>query len=185
MLIIMDLLAMNIYFTSDTHFGHENIISYCQRPFTNVEEMNRALIANWNATVQKNDTVYHLGDFFMGKKSEWRSIREQLNGKIILIAGNHDPEQARQLFTEVYEELYIELAQTIFWLCHYPYKELDYHGRNKCIRPEPIQTFDYALCGHVHNRWLTNQHCFNVGVDVHHYRPISLAELLILLHGHM
>lgn len=172
---------MTIYFTSDTHFGHENIIQYCRRPFLNVEEMNKTLIANWNATVNNTDTIYHLGDVFMGKKSEWPAIREQLNGNIILIAGNHDPKQARQLFTEVYDELYIKLHNINFWLCHYPVNELDYQGRKSCLRPESSSPFDYALCGHVHTRWLSNAHCFNVGVDVHSYRPISIEQLITLL----
>jgi len=77
-----------IFITSDHHFFHGNIIKYCNRPFKNYKEMNECLIERWNATVGKNDIVFHLGDFaWRGKAKE---IRERLNGTIILVKGNHD-----------------------------------------------------------------------------------------------
>ena len=78
-----------IFFTADTHWGHRNIIRYCQRPFVDVEEMNEALITNWNNTVGKDDIVFHLGDFAMGGSAEWCRLLERLNGRIYLILGNH------------------------------------------------------------------------------------------------
>ena len=54
---------MNIWFTSDLHLGHGNIIKYCNRPFKDIEHMNRALIDNWNSRVKLNDVVFHVGDF--------------------------------------------------------------------------------------------------------------------------
>src|SRR2546429_527154 len=78
------------FFTSDTHFGHANIIPYCSRPFASVPEMNEALIARWNDCVGPDDTVYHLGDFAMGLKSLWPEYRRRLNGKIVFTLGNHD-----------------------------------------------------------------------------------------------
>jgi calcineurin-like phosphoesterase family protein len=59
-----------VFFTSDTHFNHANIISYCSRPFSSADEMNREIIARWNAVVGPEDTVYHLGDFAMGRPFE-------------------------------------------------------------------------------------------------------------------
>lgn len=79
------------YFTiSDTHFGHENIIQYCNRPFKNVEEMDKILIKNWNETVSNKDVVIHLGDFAFCSKERAREICSELNGRKILIKGNHD-----------------------------------------------------------------------------------------------
>ena len=78
-----------LFFTSDTHFGHANIIKYCNRPFASVEEMDAALIANWNAVVGEKDTVFHLGDIAMGEMRTARENLKQLNGKILYLTGNH------------------------------------------------------------------------------------------------
>jgi calcineurin-like phosphoesterase family protein len=79
-----------VYFTSDTHFYHSNIIGFCKRPFKNVEDMNETLIGNWNRVVSQDDIVFHLGDFCLGGSHEWTKILNRLNGKIYLILGNHD-----------------------------------------------------------------------------------------------
>ena len=82
---------MKTFFTADTHFNHANVIKYCARPFASIDEMNREMIARWNAVVGAKDTVYHLGDFAMGKPTEWPSFLRQLNGaKKFLSRGNHD-----------------------------------------------------------------------------------------------
>lgn len=81
---------MKYFIISDTHFGHANIIKYCNRPFANTEEMDRQLIKNWNAVVSKDDTVIHLGDIGLGNKEYIKKILSQLNGTKILIRGNHD-----------------------------------------------------------------------------------------------
>lgn len=63
-----------VYFTSDTHFYHSNIIGFCKRPFKNVEDMNETLIENWNRVVSQDDIVFHLGDFCLGGSHEWTKI---------------------------------------------------------------------------------------------------------------
>lgn len=82
--------AKHIWVTSDTHFNHANIIKYCNRPFSSVEEMNETIIANWNKVVSQGDTVYHLGDFALGDKSLIPDFIRRLNGHISFIMGNHD-----------------------------------------------------------------------------------------------
>jgi len=84
---------MTTWFTSDTHFGHANIIRYSNRPYDTTEEHDEALIANWNFSVQPNDEVYHLGDFSFGNKA--MEILPRLNGIIHLIKGNHDHRLSR------------------------------------------------------------------------------------------
>ena len=79
-----------VFFTSDTHFFHTRIIKHVGRPFGSIEEMNEALINNWNRVVPKDGYVFHLGDFCIGKISEWNSILDKLKGNIYLVAGNHD-----------------------------------------------------------------------------------------------
>ena len=81
---------MSFFFIGDTHFGHSNIIRYDGRPFSSVDEMNEALIANWNRVVRDRDTVYHLGDVSMLRPEKTRAILDRLNGKICLIRGNHE-----------------------------------------------------------------------------------------------
>ena len=82
---------MSIFFTSDPHYHHANIMKYCSRPFTSVEEMDEELIKRWNSVVTKSDTIYILGDLIFTKDpAEAVRITTQLNGKIILIKGNHD-----------------------------------------------------------------------------------------------
>lgn len=72
------------FFTSDTHFGHANIIRFCKRPFENVEEMNEALIENWNKVVSDDDTVFHLGDFAFGGSNVWKEIIPRLKGSELI-----------------------------------------------------------------------------------------------------
>lgn len=97
-----------VYFTSDTHFNHANIIGFCSRPFKNVNEMNETLIANWNRVVGVDDIVFHLGDFCLGGSAEWTNVLNRLNGKIYLIVGNHDMKNLRQSYYDRFEEIVMQ-----------------------------------------------------------------------------
>lgn len=79
----------NIWFISDTHFGHRNIIGYCRQQFSSLQEMEETIIERWNQAVKPHDLVYHLGDFAWTTKDAIR-VRPMLNGTIRLVAGNHD-----------------------------------------------------------------------------------------------
>lgn len=169
------------FFTSDTHFGHANIIRFCKRPFENVEEMNEVLIENWNKVVSKDDTVFHLGDFAFGGSSVWNSIIPRLNGHINLIIGNHDRKNLRQgymsFFDMVVPQLQIEIEDTSIYLNHYPF--LCYGGSYRGV---------WQLFGHVHSGpgadgldisrlrvLLPTQ--YDVGVDNNNFTPISYREV--------
>lgn len=169
------------FFTSDTHFGHANIIRFCNRPFQNVEEMNEVLIENWNKVVSKDDTVFHLGDFAFGGSSVWNSIIPRLNGHINLIIGNHDRKNLRQgymsFFDMVVPQLQIEIEDTSIYLNHYPF--LCYGGSYRGV---------WQLFGHVHSGpgadgldisrlrvLLPTQ--YDVGVDNNNFTPISYREV--------
>ncbi len=78
------------WFTADPHFGHANIIKYCKRPFAHVGEMDTVLTAEWNRVVQPNDTIYILGDMTFMRPDDAIAQIKRLNGKKILISGNHD-----------------------------------------------------------------------------------------------
>lgn len=173
---------MTIFFTSDLHFGHENIIKYCNRPFSNVQEMNKGLIDNWNSVVIPEDTVYLLGDFSMGGK-ENVFLRKNLNGKVILIKGNHDKKDSllkEAGFDEIYRRLEIEVDGYKLFLAHIPL-HLDPGERwyPSELKVSPPDHFDYFLCGHVHEKWKRQGNTINVGVDVSGFKPLTLAQLLV------
>ena len=98
-----------VFFTSDTHFYHGNIIRFCNRPFKDVEVMNETIISNWNNTVGQDDTIFHLGDFCLGGSAEWTKILDRLNGKIYLIMGNHDLKNIRQGYIDRFEHVAMQM----------------------------------------------------------------------------
>lgn len=158
----------NIWLTSDTHFGHKNIMRYCNRPFNSIEEHDAALIDNWNALVKPNDTVYHLGDFCFGTQEEdFNKYFKRLNGQIILIKGNHDKLawKFRHSFAasyDSYKEIRVDGQKVT--LCHYSMLvwNCSHHGA-------------FHLYGHSHGSLPDNPNSlsFDCGVDCHDYRPIS------------
>jgi len=174
---------MTVFFTSDTHFGHTNIIQYCARPFSDVDHMNEMLIKAWNDRVQPGDIVYHLGDFSMGKK-ENVNIRKRLNGKVILVKGNHDRKdevmKEAGFVDGIHRNLSVQLDGLWLYLAHIPIHLPD--PTERWYPPELIQKppadYDYFLCGHVHTQWKRQGKTINVGVDVSGYKPLTLSELL-------
>lgn len=167
----------SLFFTSDTHFNHRNIIDYSNRPFDSVEEMNETLIANWNKTVKKDSLVFHLGDFAMGRRSEVPGFLEQLNGRIILIPGNHDSPQTIELFADKFDylplptmEIYVD-GQKVF-MSHYSHRIWNKSHKDA-----------WHLWGHSHGTAEDYGLSFDVGIDalaMNHqidYRPISFAEV--------
>ena len=113
-----------IRYIADTHFDNEDILSYDNRPFDTAEEMNEALIANWNRVVKEEDLTFIIGDFHAGNAERWRDTLQKLNGKKALIKGNHDAwetiEEVRDLFEEVTEYKELTDGEDHVVLCHYP-----------------------------------------------------------------
>ena len=129
------------FFCSDTHFGHTNIIKYCNRPFSSVEEMDRELISRWNAAVKKDDTVYFVGDFAFASEERIQSLISSLNGYKIGILGNHDKSLAKMKelgFNETHSQLILEFdkGQKVL-VHHYPYRPKDPIIANQEDRPDP------------------------------------------------
>lgn len=162
----------NIFFTSDTHFGHANIIKYCGRPYKTARDMDEGLIKNWNDTVRPDDLVYHLGDFSFQSDQ----YVHRLNGKIILVKGNHDNGKYSRLFEGVVEFVPMKIAEFNCFLIHTP---IDPSGQYKKGR-EPdftiLDRYDFVICGHVHEKWKTCGKNINVGVDIWG-KPIHIDDL--------
>lgn len=132
---------------SDTHFGHENIIRYCNRPFKDAYHMNTEMINNWNAVVDPNDYVIHCGDFCFGDPANYI---HKLNGMITLVLGNHDKNTLRFLKNNqvskfrVVDELVITYKSKRVLFFHYPVWQ-DQYKAMRCMN------HDILLYGHVHN----------------------------------
>jgi calcineurin-like phosphoesterase family protein len=198
---------MAIYFTSDHHFWHANVIKYCNRPFASVEEMNEMMVKNWNDIIKPEDDVYVLGDFSMAFRSvELYSAR--LMGRKFLISGNHDwthsyHKKARDInkrvqqmikygehgWTVLKEQTEIDLPGAgTFNLCHFPYADGTDGKLNtdKYAKWRPADDGRILLCGHIHEKWLTKRSpqgtlMINVGVDVHDFKPVSEKQILDII----
>ena len=176
----------NVYFTSDTHFNHSNIIKFCDRPFKDIEDMNNSIICNWNSKVPIDGLIFILGDFAWGGFPVWEKLVSQLNGRKILIKGNHDmrqnlqnDERLNRMFEYVCNQLLINIEGRNIYLNHYPF--LCYSGT---YSQEPT----YQLFGHVHTHQnstgkdderLKNlfPYQYDVGVDNNNFTPISWTEV--------
>jgi calcineurin-like phosphoesterase family protein len=160
--------SVNIYFTADTHFGENYNWKIKKRPFSSAQEMNKALIQNWNKIVTDRDTVYHLGD--VGNSLGLSSILQRLHGRKILIKGNADPLPlpVRGLYwDEVAEEsMIIDVEGQKIWLAHRPHKR--WPGQNRGT---------WHLHGHCHGLDSTKPGRLDVGVDCWDFRPVSFAEI--------
>ena len=173
-----------IYFTSDTHFGHANVIKHCNRPFDSVEEMDRVMIEKWNKKVGKNDTVYIMGDF-VWKKQLVPYYAERLNGKKILIVGNHDetwtknPDHENHAYFEKVLDYHIDnLSGHPVTMCHYPMVEW------RQSRKDGSRKLGYLIHGHIHNNYddeyrymLRHYNALNAGADVNNLEPVNFEEL--------
>lgn len=164
-----------IWFCSDSHFNQQRTLEMSKRPFKDVKEMNRVLVNNWNSVVNKNDIVYHLGDF-----GDYRT-REFLNGKIILIKGNYERsgfkdefEKYKYYFDEIYEYNHsIDIDQYHINMVHEPMR----------IKDIPIDKTNINLFGHVHKLCMIKSYGINAGLDAHCFYPIDLETVLFYHNG--
>lgn len=176
----------NIWFISDTHFGHANVIKYCDRPFSSADEMDEAIVTNWNSVVRKGDLVYHLGDVCFLKPDRARSLLDRLSGQIFLVKGNHDREQvlkacaSRFVWVRDYHELTVSASRGPFLtigdqkivLCHFPFMTWNKSHRGS-----------WHLHGHCHGNLPDDPGALriDVGVDCHGFMPVSLDRVRELM----
>lgn len=165
-----------IYYTSDQHWFHYNILKLANRSYATVEEMNSDLIIRWNAKVKPDDDVYIIGDMFFKFEDiqQVKDVLNKLNGKKHLVRGNHDKFLNSINYKDYFEEVvyYKEISDNDRMVClfHYPIEEWNGYYRNS-----------YMLYGHVHdNDTNIKKHArkFNVSVDVNDFEPKTLDELI-------
>ena len=188
--------SVNTFFTSDLHFGHENVIRYSNRPFKTLEEMEEKLIKRWNAKVRSQDRVIVVGDFLLGcGKPRLREILSQLNGIKVCVRGNHDLSHAEMTtagFDFVCESMQLNIAGELVNVSHYPYKAnrfktLFYTIANKLFpkrfykpRKFKFQKEDdgrFLIHGHSHSRFKVKDKMLHVGVDAWCYEPVPAAKI--------
>lgn len=189
-------MSPDIWYTSDHHFDHRNIIKYCDRPFRDVDHMNEMLVKNHNDNVAPDDVVYFVGDLSLGV----RSLRfvHRLNGRIIFLAGNHDkcwegngPKHEKFILDYHAAGLHIVIPRGYMehhylldqdrWadvhMCHFPFQG-DSHDGDRFDQWRPVNDGRPVICGHVHDAWKVSGRQINVGVDVWGYKPVHSSQIL-------
>ena len=165
-----------VFFTSDLHFGHKNL---CQglRGMTS-EESDQLIINNWNKVVTKRDLVYVLGDITMENQNDIPKYIKQLNGRIILIGGNHDTKQC----CDVYKKLGITVMGVLKYK-GYICTHIPIHPRELVI--DGVQQWRGNIHGHVHQfekgkaKYDYGPLYYNVNIELHNYTPIAFDDLVI------
>ena len=172
------------FYIADTHFGHENVIRFDNRPFKSIEEHDQTLINNWNSVVRKEDEVYIVGDFCYKNSKPVSYYTKQLNGHLHLIWGNHDKRneeyatcfETTQDIMKISDTIYGEKKKVI--LCHY---WMPFAGRNKIILYGHTHVGDeYELEVKLKEELLLNDYplnAYNVGCMHLDYYPKTLEEI--------
>lgn len=156
---------MTVFFTSDLHLGHKNVIEFCRPEFKNIDHHNEAIVERWNDTVHKRDKVFVLGDVAWGKES--LALLGEMAGTKELIIGNHDQQRTEE-YLKYFTKVHGLRRYKEFVLSHCP------------VHPtEMMYRWKYNLHGHIHmkEKDIKDPRYFNVGVDFHAYGPVSLEEV--------
>ncbi len=167
------------YYIADLHLGHEQIIRHTNRPFADVEEMDKCLIDCWNARVTPADDVFVVGDLIYKNHQDFGFYLKKLKGHIHLIEGNHDEklihdEEAVKRMESVDQILKLSDGEYSLFLCHYPVAEWSGYNRGR-----------KHFYGHIHNHvsgtsefMAETGNAFNVGVDVIGPMPLTAKEII-------
>lgn len=168
-----------IFYTADTHFGHENVIKHDNRPFDSIEEMDETLISLWNSRVTDKDDIYIVGDIEFRSEHGPLYYLKRLKGKKHLVIGNHDTKllsnpEAKKCFESIEQMAFINDNGRRVIACHYPMVEWNGYFRGA-----------YHVYGHIHNNknkaneiMSTLENAFNAGCMLNSYMPVTLDELI-------
>jgi calcineurin-like phosphoesterase family protein len=159
---------MTIWYTADTHFGHAKIIEHCNRPFATKDDMDAALIRNWNNRIRPTDTVYHGGDFTFRSPHHIDYYLEQLNGQKHLIWGNHDDNKTRKsrLWTSSQPMVELKISGKLIVLLHYGMRVWRNSGRGSL-----------HFFGHSHGKLPGDSQSCDIGVDCWDFKPVTLEDI--------
>lgn len=191
----------NIFFTSDWHIGHKNVITFDKRPFKDIDHMHKVLINNYNSSVRENDICYFLGDIGLTKNSVVSKVIKELNGTKVVILGNHD----RNTFSMYDQGFDVVLNAGVFYIgdhrvsmSHCPLPGIfredvkgmkgakegeNWHGESKNQRfTSQDLTVDFHLHGHCHSgpnntKEVSTIKQYDVGVPGNNYRPVSISQI--------
>lgn len=186
-----------IFFSSDWHLWHKNIIRFDDRPYRDLEHMHESLVENYNVHVKDEDTCYFAGDMSFAKANRTLPIIGQLKGKKILILGNHDGSRdtmIRSGFDIVLNGVSLGIAGEIVTITHCPLRGVfredvshipsassgeHWHGEQKLGRYSLPDFGQYHLHGHTHKppeeRIVGRQ--MDIGVRANGYRPVPLSAV--------
>lgn len=189
------------WFTSDQHFDHINIIAFCERPFSSVEQMNDEIIDRWNSVVDDDDEVYVLGDFALGHRGVSVPYAEKLKGQKYLVPGNHDaiwsghgerrvnrwmPVYTNSGFAVMPEYMTFYFDGQEVKASHFPYHDIERHAARyeDWYNPQDDGK-SWLIHGHVHQAWRTDpsRRQINVGVDVWDFYPVAESTIAGIISG--
>ena len=197
---------MTTYYTSDPHFGHLNIIRFCDRPFPGVPAMNARLVELWNETVTDDDTVWVLGDVALGALDEslahigrlagassWCPETTTAAGRVIARCARATRRPASGVGPTLGNATWTRASPRSTTgpngssssdqkveLSHFPY-EGDSHGEDRFVEYRPVDRGGWVVHGHVHDTWRQRGRQINVGVDAWGGRPVSAETIAGLI----
>jgi calcineurin-like phosphoesterase family protein len=179
-----------IWFSSDLHFHHKNILDFCDRPFDDVDEMNEAIITNHNKLVQPDDTWICVGDFNFSTPHESKLLLARMNGFKVLVRGNHDQRGSANKFDICVDEMTLRIATKLVTVKHYPLrwadgthleeiaqKERDGVAPPRYLHFYPEDLGQYHIHGHTHSTEQFTENQIHVGVDAWDYKPVSISTI--------
>ena len=193
------------WMTSDIHFGHANCIDYCNRPFANVDEFKEKFITDWNKLVRPFDLCIFVGDiFFYHTKDQMKETLARMNGRKILVKGNHDFEHRIMMnagFELSVDEMTMTIAGERVQFSHYPFRMSPWLSRwvkikakamlilrwmgidtkpiffEKYHHKRPVDQGQFLIHGHTHSKHKINGRAIHVGVDAWKYKPVNIQQI--------
>lgn len=182
------------FVTSDHHFGHARIIELAERPFSSLEAMHSELIAAWNRLVGPDDVVLHFGDLALGKREESIAVTAALNGRKLLVPGNHDTISSVYRCSAAHKQRTRDLLDQYGWevlpeyligtrnghrilASHYPYRG-DSQEEERHVEARPVDAGLPLIHGHTHDReYGVHGRMFHVGVDGNGFAPVPMTTI--------